>query len=456
MADNEKLVFVIDDDDAVRKSLGQTLSLGGYRVAEFDSAQKALVSPQLPGASCFIVDVMMPGMSGMQFLDAVTAKKVVGQVVLVTGHGDVATAVSAMRKGAYDFIEKPFERDTALASVARAVEKAELLRQADILKGEIKKTVYENWGLVGRSGAIATIREKIETYADTDVSVLISGETGTGKELVAHALHNMSGRKRGRFVVVNIASLPETLTMGELFGYEKGAFTGAAGSREGKFEYAGGGTLLLDEINSASPTVQAGILRAVEEKAVTRLGSNKPIPVDIRILATTNEDLRALAREGKFRQDLFHRLNIVSIHIPPLRERPEDIPELVAGFVAEARKLYQLEEIGISQDAIRKMLAYPWPGNVRELKNAIVSLAINHEGGEIADWNPPDDHEETQTGHPLRKKLGGAEMEFIEETLRHCAGNLKDASERLNISPRSLFNKMRKYGIKKEDYKAPG
>lgn len=456
MADNVKLVFVIDDDDAVRKSLGQTLTLAGYRVAEFDRAEKAIASPQLSSAFCFIVDMMMPGMTGMEFLEAVIAKKVMGQVVLITGHGDVPTAVSAMRKGAYDFIEKPFERNTALASVARAVEKAELLRQTDILKGEIKKTVYESWGLVGRSGAITTIREKIETYADTDVSVLISGETGTGKELVAHALHNMSGRKRGKFVVVNIASLPETLTMGELFGYEKGAFTGAAGSREGKFEYASGGTLLLDEINSASPTVQAGILRAVEEKAVTRLGSNKTIPVDIRILATTNEDLRTLAREGKFRQDLFHRLNIVNIHIPPLRERQEDIPELVASFVAEARKLYQLDEIGISETVIRKMLAYPWPGNVRELKNAIVSLAINHEGGEISDWNPPDDQAETPSVRPLRKKLGGAEMEFIEETLRLCGGNLKDAAERLNISPRSLFNKMRKYGIKKEDYKGSG
>ncbi|MBF0292466.1 MAG: sigma-54-dependent Fis family transcriptional regulator [Nitrospinae bacterium] len=456
MADNDKLVFVIDDDDAVRKSLGQSLVLAGYKVVEFASAQKALSSPLLTESFCFIVDMMMPGMTGMEFLEAVAGRKVMGQVVLITGHGDVPTAVSAMRKGAYDFIEKPFERNTALASVARAVEKTELLRQTDILKGEIKKTVYENWGLVGHSRAIATIREKIETYADTDVSVLISGETGTGKELVAHALHNMSARKRGKFVVVNIASLPETLTMGELFGYEKGAFTGAAGSREGKFEYAGGGTLLLDEINSASPSVQAGILRAVEEKAVTRLGSNKTIPVNIRILATTNEDLRMLAKDGKFRQDLFHRLNIVNIHIPPLRERPEDIPELAASFAAEAGKLYQLGEIGISETAIKKMLAYPWPGNVRELKNAIVSLAINHEGREIADWNPPDDQGETSLASPLRKKLGGAEMEFIEETLRQCGGNLKDAAERLNISPRSLFNKMRKYGIRKEDYKGPG
>ncbi|MBI4829415.1 MAG: sigma-54-dependent Fis family transcriptional regulator [Nitrospinae bacterium] len=453
MGDKRSLVFVIDDDGAVRKSLAQMLSLNGYEVMEFDGAQAALASPRLNEATCFVSDVLMPGMSGLDFLGEVSARNLAGPVVLVTAHGDVPTAVFAMKKGAYDFIEKPFERDTALAIIARAVEKAELLRQTRELKSQITSTAYESVGLAGRSRAIREVKDKIERYAATDLSVLITGETGAGKELVARLLHQLSTRAKGRFVAVNLAALPESLAMGELFGAEKGAYTGAAASREGKFEYASGGTIFLDEVNSASMAVQAAILRSVEEKTITRLGGNKSIAVDIRILAASNTDLFALARDGTFRADLLHRLNMVSIQIPPLREHPEDIPELVMNFLVETRRLYHLPEITVSSKAMTKLQAYPWPGNVRELKNTIVGLALAPDIKEITDWNPDTQQSEPGNDAKLRDKVSLAEKEHIVHALASCGGNLKQAARMLNISPKSLFNKMKKYGLKKESYK---
>ena len=453
MVEKGRMVFVIDDDGAVRKSLAQMLALSGYEVMEFDGAQAALASPRLNEASCYVADVLMPGMSGLDFLDQAAARSLTGPVVLITAHGDVPTAVFAMKKGAYDFIEKPFERDTALAVVARAVEKADLLRQTGELKSQISKTAYESVGLAGRSRAIAGVKEKIERYAATDLSVLITGETGAGKELVARLLHQLSTRAKGRFVAVNLAALPESLAMGELFGAEKGAYTGAAASREGKFEYASGGTLFLDEINSASMAVQAAILRAVEEKTITRLGGNKPIAVDIRILSASNTSLFNLARDGAFRADLLHRLNMVSIQIPPLREHPEDIPELVMNFLSETRRLYHLPEITVTQNAMTQLQAYQWPGNVRELKNTIVGLALAPGINEISDWNPAAGQAEPPHDSKLRDKISLAEKEHIEHALASCGGNLKQSARMLNISPKSLFNKMKKYDLKKESYK---
>jgi len=456
MPDNIGAIFVVDDDSAVRASVGQMLTIHGYDVVTFESGEEALASPRLVEAICYVVDILMPGMSGLELLEKLVERQVSGPVILMTGHGDIPMAVEAMKKGAYDFIEKPFDDEAALASVRRAAEKSRLLHQAHSLREKLKEARMsgeETLGLIGQSDAIARIRKKIIAYAASDVSVLIIGETGTGKELVARALHDNSSRNKGRFIAVNIAALPETLALGELFGYEKGAFTGAGASRQGKFEYASGGTLLLDEINSAPKSVQAGILRAVEEKTVTRLGSNTDIPVDTRILATTNQDIGLLVKQGAFRQDLLHRLDVASIHIPPLRDRPEDIGLMATGFLRDSCRFYDRAEITFSQRALRDMRAYSWPGNVRELKNKVVAMMLQCEDNEIGRMTFPEEKEGITGVEPLQHYLDRCEKEFITKVLRLNKGNLKSTATTMQTPQRSLYTKMQKYGLDKEDFK---
>ncbi len=456
MADNSGTIFVVDDDSAIRASVGQMLAIHGYDVMTFESGEKALAAPRLEDALCYVVDILMPGMSGLDLLEKLVEKQVSGPVIIMTGHGDIPMAVQAMKKGAYDFIEKPFDDEAALASVRRAAEKRRLLHQANSLREELKEARMsgdKTLGLIGQSDAIAQIRKKILAYASSDVSVLIIGETGTGKELVARALHDNSSRSKGRFIAVNVAALPETLALGELFGYEKGAFTGAGASRQGKFEYASGGTLLLDEINSAPKSVQAGILRAVEEKTVTRLGSNRAIPIDTRILATTNQDIDLLVKQGEFRQDLLHRLSVASIHIPPLRDRPEDIRSMATSFLKDSCRFYDKAEIAFSQRALKDMEAYSWPGNVRELKNKVVAMMLQCEDNEIGRMTFPEEKEAFHGVEPLQQYLDRCEKEFIAKVLQLNKGNLKNTAATMKTPQRSLYSKMQKYGLDKEDFK---
>jgi len=450
---NAPIVAVIDDEEIIRESLAEILALKGYRVTPFESAEKALASPRLDETACFVTDLRLPGVDGVGFLERVnTTPDLVGPVIIMTGHGDINCAVEAMRKGAYDFFTKPFEKEVMLASVARAVEKSALLLQARELRREIeKRDRTQGDAMIGSSGAMEELRQKINGVAPTNAGVLITGETGVGKELVARALHDRSKRSAKRFVGVNLASLPESLAMGELFGVEKGAFTGADSRRIGKFEYANNGTLLLDEINSAPLSIQVGILRAIEERVITRLGGNEGVPVDTRIVATTNCDLLELSRRGDFREDLYHRLSVVPLAVPPLRDRLDDIPALVAHFLDESQRFYDKEVAGVAPKVLTKMKAYAWPGNIRELKNCVATLVLTAPGDEITDWTPPGDPSAAATA--LRHNVEKFERDFLAATLRQAHGNLKNAAGLLDIPQRSLFDKMRKYGLSKEDFK---
>ncbi len=457
-------IAIVDDDPTVRDSLSQMLNLRNYETMTFERGEKLLESDALHKFSCFVIDVRMPGISGLDLLKEISKKKSRGPVVMITGHGDIATAVEAMKKGAYDFQEKPFEKSSILASIARAVEKAELIHTTRRLQRQIEmifREKDESWGILGSSPQTQEVKKQIKDYAPIESSVLVMGETGTGKELVAKALHEASERKNKNFVALNMAALPESIIHSELFGHDKGAFTGAASSHQGKFEYASGGTIFLDEVDSLPIHLQAILLRVLEEKMVTRLGSNKQIPVDVRVVAATNQDIQTLIEEGKFRRDLFHRLGMLSIPLPPLRKRPEDIPLLVNHFLQEACIRYRKGDMVISPLVIQKMQTQLWPGNIRELKNEVEALVIRSQGREISQWGDmknvsltePIDELENQTMQSLRDATATFEAQFISHVLREVKGNLKLATEVLDVSPRTLFDKMKKLDLKKEDFK---
>lgn len=457
-------IAIVDDDPTVRDSLSQMLNLRNYETMTFERGEKLLESDALHKFSCFVIDVRMPGISGLELLKEISKKKSRGPVVMITGHGDIATAVEAMKKGAYDFQEKPFEKSSILASIARAVEKAELIHTTRRLQKQIEiifREKDESWGILGTSPQTQEVKKQIKDYAPIESSILVMGETGTGKELVAKALHEASDRKNKNFVALNMAALPESIIHSELFGHEKGAFTGAANIHQGKFEYASGGTIFLDEIDSLPIHLQAILLRVLEEKMVTRLGSNQQIPVDVRVVAATNQDIQKLIEEGKFRRDLFHRLGMLSIQLPPLRKRPEDIPVLVHHFLQEACILYRKGDIVISPLVIQKMQTQLWPGNIRELKNEVEALVIRCQGREISQWGDMKSVSSTesigeladQPMQSLRDATVAFETQFISHVLREVKGNLKLATEVLDVSPRTLFDKMKKLDLKKEDFK---
>ncbi|MBI5814502.1 MAG: sigma-54-dependent Fis family transcriptional regulator [Nitrospinae bacterium] len=457
MPEKAATVAIVDDAAAVRESLAEMLELKKYAAVTFVSGEDLLSWQGIGAARCFIVDIRLGGMAGTKLLEKLVKMGVMGPVIIMTGHGDVSTAVDAMKKGAYDFVEKPFEADVMLASVARAVEKANLLYQARQLKDELAAALGDRegyCGILGKSPEVAKLKDEINVYAGVMLTALVTGETGSGKELVARALHARSARAAGPFVALNMASIPESLAFVELFGCEKGAFTGADSRKTGKFEFASGGTLLLDEINSAPMAVQAGILRAIEEKRITRIGSNESVPVDVRIVAASNQDIPALAEKGLFRADLYHRLGAAVIRVPALRERREDIPVLAHAFLWESLKFYEKGEMGISPVVMDKLVSYSWPGNVRELKNTIAALALKCPGDQITDWEVPGGQTpRAAASGSLRESVNAFEKEFISEALKRTGGNLKEAAAIMEIPPRSLFDKMRKYGLDRDDFK---
>ncbi|MEI6000482.1 sigma-54-dependent Fis family transcriptional regulator [Paraburkholderia bengalensis] len=446
MADDIR-VLVVEDDENVRFGVEQAVALAGFPVSAYASAGEALAEVA-PGAPLVIVsDVRMPGISGLQLLDKVMAIDAQIPVVLISGHADISTAVGAMRVGAYDFIEKPFSSDHIAGRVARAVEKRRLTLEVQGLRAAL-----HNWQgiealVLGKSPAMAEVRKKILRLADTSVSVMITGETGTGKELIARSLHDFGGRRDKHFVALNCGGLPEQIFESELFGHEAGAFTGAIKKRVGKIEWANGGTLFLDEIETMPVPLQIKMLRVLQERTLERLGANESIPVDCRVIAASKADLAALSAEGGFRADLLYRLNVAQIELPPLRERREDVPLLFEHFVLAAARRFAQPAPVVSASQVSELMTHAWPGNVRELQNVADRFVLGLTGDSLL----AEGANAAARGATLADQMAYFERMLIEDMLRRHNGNVADASDALGMPKKTLYHKLRQLKIAARD-----
>ena len=462
--------MIVDDEEASRYGMRRALTTFGYNVSEADSAEAARALLRQQAADLMLLDVNLPGISGLDLLRELQTPAVANGspplVIIITAHGSERMAVEAVKAGAYDYLAKPFELDDLRLVVKNAAETIQLRRENVSLRRRIEVERSQRGALLGNSEGMQRVRSMIEKVAETDATVLVRGESGTGKELVARELHERnSARSAGNFVAVNCAALPSELIESELFGHEKGAFTGAAARRQGKFEQANGGTLFLDEIGDMSSNVQAKLLRALEERRIERLGSNESIPVDVRIVSATHRPLEQEIEKGNFRADLFYRLRVVTIDIPPLRDRREDIPLLAEQFTRTAAERYSIPLRQIAQTALRRLVDYDWPGNVRELKNTIDRAAIMAEGEELRSEDLPEEimpgvqraagKAEQAAGAGLsvpftadfREDRREFERRYISRCLEHTQGNVTRAAEILGMHRQSLQHKLRQLGL---------
>ncbi|TDK55170.1 sigma-54-dependent transcriptional regulator [Pseudomonas moraviensis] len=445
--DNRIQVVLIDDDPHLRQALGQTLDLAGLKVLSLSEAKGLAAQLERDWPGVVVSDIRMPGMDGLELLSELHAQDPELPVLLITGHGDVPLAVQAMRAGAYDFLEKPFASDALLDSVRRALSLRRLVLDNRSLRLALSDRNELSARLVGHSTPMLRLREQIGALAATKADVLILGETGAGKEVVARALHDLSSRRNGPFVAINAGALAESVVESELFGHEPGAFTGAQKRRIGKFEFANGGTLFLDEIESMSMDVQVKLLRMLQERVVERLGGNQLIPLDIRVIAATKEDLRQAADQGRFRADLYYRLNVAPLRIPPLRERGEDALVLFQYYADEASARHGLppHELQPAQRAL--LLRHTWPGNVRELQNAAERFAL---GLELALDNSADGSGaapvEVVSGG-LSEQVENFEKSLIAAELVRSHSSVRSLAEALGIPRKTLHDKLRKHGL---------
>lgn len=458
MSDTAGHVLLVDDEPAMRAATTQWLELDGYRVDAHDSAERALSQIDASFDGVVVSDVKMPRMDGLSFQQHVHSLDPAIPVVLVTGHGDVAMAVEAMRSGAYDFIEKPFAPERLLDILKRACDKRRLVLENRALRRQLEAGSELERRLIGNAPAIRRLRGEIADIADTPASVLIEGATGTGKEVVARALHDMSRRRDAHFVAVNCAAIPENVFESELFGHEAGAFTGAQKRRIGRLEHASGGTLFLDEVASMPMQMQAKVLRALQEREIVRLGSNDPLPVDIRIIAASNENLIDAVNDGRFRSDLYYRLNVVSLRLPRLSEREGDLPLLFDYFANEASRIYERPAPALTAECITALSAHAWPGNVRELKNiaeryVLSSLPVTERlshmlGSGTAGVGTSGDAQ----GRTLTERVNDFERRILEASLRHHQGNIQAVMDELGVPRRTLNQKMANYGLERRDF----
>ncbi len=443
-------VFFIDDESDIRIALEQSFELAEIEARFFSSAEDALIAIKQDGLPMVLVtDICLPGLTGQNLLSSIHHQDPDVPVILITGHGDISMAVQAMHDGAYDFIEKPFAPERLIETVNRAIERRKLTLENQQLKRSLKASQTLGPRIIGETDSIIALRDTISHVADTDADILLFGETGTGKELVARSLHEQSSRREQNFVAVNCGAVPENLIESELYGHEKGAFTGADSKRVGKFEHAQGGTLFLDEIESMPMQAQIRLLRVLQERVIERVGSNELIPLDIRVIAATKVDLKKAAQEGTFRQDLYYRLNIVTLDIPPLRERREDIPALFHHFLLVAAARYGKAATALPPKTLQALMSHDWPGNVRELRNAAERYVLL---GKLSQLGEADTPEHVPTS--LSDKVAEYEKTIIEQTLLECSGSIKETMERLNIPRKTLYDKMQKHNIDKDNYKA--
>lgn len=436
-------VIVVDDEAAIREAVQQWLELSGFEVRACASASEALalVDRDFPGI--VVSDVRMPGSDGLQLLDKLLQIDSDLPVILVTGHGDVPMAVHALRQGAYDFIEKPFTPERLLDSVRRALDKRRLVCENRQLRQQVADKGRIESQLIGISRPMENLRRQILELAGTSVNVLIRGETGSGKERVARCLHDFSARARKAFAALNCAAIPETIFESELFGHESGAFTGAQARRIGRIEHADGGTLFLDEVESMPLAQQVKLLRVLQEKTLERLGSNKSIQVDLRVISAAKPDLLDEVKAGRFREDLVYRLNVATLHIPPLRERREDIPLLFEHFAHEAAQRHGREAPPLAPSELARLLGHDWPGNVRELINAAERHALGLS-------SPPP--AERFAGQALAQQMEAFEAQCLHNALLQCQGNIAAVMEMLQLPRRTLNEKMQRHGLARGDY----
>ncbi len=439
-------IVLVDDEPELRAATRQGLELADFEVRDFGDGEDALTSISRGFDGVVVSDIKMPKITGLELMSRVLAVDNEIPVILITGHGDIPMAVEAIRSGAYDFIEKPFATEMLADACGRALEKRRLVLENRALKAELTKRSGIDQVLIGRTPQIQRLKAQVSSFAATDADVLIFGETGTGKELVARSLHDFGPRAKGRFVPINCGALPEAVIESELFGHEAGAFTGAAKARVGKLQYASGGTVFLDEIESMPLELQIKLLRVLQDRRIVRLGANEERAIDVRVVAATKEDLRAGAGRGAFREDLYYRLNVLAITIPPLRSRRDDIPLLFQVFVDQSAARFKTEAPTVTAPVVARLIAHDWPGNVRELQNSAVRFAlglgleINGEAVRAA--------EDAATGMTtLSDRLAQVERQIIADALEQSGNSLKTTYESLGISRKTLYDKMRRFGL---------
>jgi DNA-binding NtrC family response regulator len=448
-------VLIVDDEKNILVTLSRALSVEGWQVAVAGSASIALEKLAEVPFDVVLTDVKMPGMDGLALLSEMRARGHAMPVVMMSGHGTIETAVEAVRLGALDFIEKPVGTERLLVTLENAVRFARLEGE----RAELAAELSPSGGLVGDGPAMQKLKAVIEKAAPSEGRVLIAGENGTGKELVARAIHEGSGRRGGPFVKLNCAAVPAELIESELFGHEKGAFTGAVGARKGKFELADGGTLFLDEVGDMPASMQAKLLRVLQEGELERVGGTETLRVDVRVIAATNRDLDEMIEGGSFREDLYYRLNVVPIRTPPLRSRREDIPDLVARFLAEAASRNHRRGMALADGALDLLARHAWPGNVRELRNVVERLVILAEGtiiavDEVRDLLPRprgDGGREAASpyrpGESFKDLVAEAEKAVIEAALLHHGGNMTETAASLGLERSHLYKKCKSLGV---------
>lgn len=450
-------ILIIEDDPAMRLGMSHFLSSAGYIVKEADNGSKAIDMMKDSAFDLVITDIRLPGLDGLSLLKEVKSRYPDTGVILITAFADIKTAVQAIKDGAFDYIAKPFSNEELLLVIERFFNFRRLQNEVISLRESIKERTQER--LIGISPHMKEIFDRIEAIAMTDAPVLIQGESGTGKELVANAIHNKSHRKNRPYIKINCAAIPETLFESELFGHERGAFTGATETKKGKFELASGGTIFFDEIGDMPLPLQAKLLRVLEDSTVTRLGGREPIKVDVRCIYATSKNLKNLIKENRFREDLYYRINVIPINIPPLRERKEDIPPLIEHFLEYFQKKYSKPDLKISPSAYEALLSYNYPGNVRELKHAIERAVLLSSTDTIEIKNLPEEFMPDlklkdnclSSKSSLQECLSSFEKRLIINTLKETGGRRIEAAKKLGISRKALWQKIKLYNITIDD-----
>jgi len=460
---NGRHILIVDDEPLVRRSLSELLTLSGYVVSAASNGKEALALLKDYTADIVITDIKMPEMDGTQLLKEIKSLHPDVPVILITGYGSIENAVEAIKQGAYDYITKPIVDSEIKIVMERLIKQRQLQEENIKLKEELSHTQRECFhNIIGKSQKMQKIYTLIEAIIDTRATVLIHGESGTGKRLIAHAIHKYNEHERGKpFVEVSCGALTETLLEGELFGHVKGAFTGAIKDRIGRFELADGGTIFLDEIDAFSPALQVKLLRVLQEGEFERVGDTKTIKVDVRVIAASNQKLEDLIAQGKFRKDLYYRLNIISIAVPSLRERKEDIPLLIEDFIKKHTKHISKKIEGLSQEALSILMDYNWPGNIRELENVIERAIILTKGPIITPQDFPEflnlKTEEVSAGNnglKLKDALKSPEKDLILKALESVAWNRNEAARALGINRTTLYKKMHRFGLLKNERKS--